>query len=899
MSHNGLVKRKRLLPSIAVLLTALPLLVASPVVATTALTSPVTTLVTDGFQAGNIISDAVFTNEDTMSEAQIQTFFNSKVSTCRGGTDEDGRPIVCLKNFKIDSVNRSADSYCKGYSGARGESAARIIYRVAQSCNINPQVLIVMLQKEQSLVTHTWPSAWRYDIALGQGCPDDAPCDPQYVGFFHQVYGAARQMQIYLEGRHFTWYAPGNTWNILYHPTRACGTSPVYIANKATAALYYYTPYQPNAAALRAGYGAGDSCSSYGNRNFHNYFKDWFGSATGFPVTGAIRDAWVASGGESGWVGPPTAGMRGWDGAGWSQRFANADIFVRAGHSATVISGAMRTEYRLVGEVRSGLGWPVTSRVSIKDGAYTDFTGGRIYERLNAGAFAVAEPMFTHHEQNGNVFGSYGWPTNRAHGVPGGSAQGFDNGTFYQSTNGVVAIDSVWSTWLSDAGGTGGEYGIPVAPEADAGSGQTRLLLSKAVAYRNGENVVAVTAPILDPYARQHYEAGALGRPTAQASALPGGRSQPFDNGEIYSSKHGTFVVSSFAEALKAGGGTASLGYPTAEAVQRGTARSQPFVDATLTHGDAGDQVVVGAIKRAYDNAGGATSMLGAARSAERAERDGYVQDFDGARLVCTPTVVTPVPLPLVTAWDSSGGSAGRLGWPTSSARTVGGVTEQNFIGGVIAAGSDGDAFPIVGLVLRTFRVAGGSAVLGAPLGKETESADGFSQRFEHGTVFVPRAGVASAVAGSEFHEFQRVGGETVLGFPTGPATKRGVGTVQPFRAGEIATIGNKSHTIRGTTAVVFRRAGGYEGALGYPTGNEVAVRDGYVQQFQGGSTYVTPVSLAVTRGVLHREYTKNGGPNGALGWPLGDETSGAGTWEQRFQHGAITLYSDGRVVVG
>ncbi|MFJ4224636.1 FG-GAP repeat domain-containing protein [Microbacterium sp. NPDC089695] len=236
-----------------------------------------------GFSAGNIISDRVFTNKNTMTEAQIQSFFNSKVSRCLGGRDEDGKAIVCLKDFRITSVSRPADAYCNGYTGAANESAARIIYRVAQSCNINPQVLIVMLQKEQGLITHTWPSAWRYNIALGQGCPDTAPCDPNFIGFFHQIYGAARQMQIYMEGKWFQWYAPGKTWNILYHPNSACGSGRVYIANAATAALYYYTPYQPNAAALRAGYGLGNSCSAYGNRNFYNYFTDWFGSTQGGP----------------------------------------------------------------------------------------------------------------------------------------------------------------------------------------------------------------------------------------------------------------------------------------------------------------------------------------------------------------------------------------------------------------------------------------------------------------------------------------------------------------------------------------------------------------------------------------------------------------------------------------
>lgn len=230
-----------------------------------------------GFNAGNLISDAVFTKKNSMTEAQIQSFFNSKVSKCQSG-------YVCLKDFRITSVTRPADAYCKGYTGAANETAARIIYRVAQSCNINPQVLIVMLQKEQALITHTWPSAWRYNIALGQGCPDTAPCDPDFIGFFHQIYGAARQMQIYMEGKWFQWYAPGNTWNVLYNPNAACGSGRVYIANKATAALYYYTPYQPNAAALKAGYGLGDNCSAYGNRNFYNYFTDWFGPTQGAPA---------------------------------------------------------------------------------------------------------------------------------------------------------------------------------------------------------------------------------------------------------------------------------------------------------------------------------------------------------------------------------------------------------------------------------------------------------------------------------------------------------------------------------------------------------------------------------------------------------------------------------------
>lgn len=227
------------------------------------------------FQPGNIVSDSVFFHRSSMTEAQIQSFLNSKVSTCRAG-------YTCLKDYYDTSRSTTADAMCGAYSGGTRERASRIIYKVAQACGINPQVILVMLQKEQGLIQSTAPSAYAYRAAMGQGCPDTAACDTRYYGFFNQVYGGAWQLKRYANppgtSQFFTWYAPGKTWNVLFHPNRACGTSPVYIQNQATANLYYYTPYQPNAAALRAGYGTGDGCSSYGNRNFFNYFTDWFGS---------------------------------------------------------------------------------------------------------------------------------------------------------------------------------------------------------------------------------------------------------------------------------------------------------------------------------------------------------------------------------------------------------------------------------------------------------------------------------------------------------------------------------------------------------------------------------------------------------------------------------------------
>lgn len=283
----------RVLSTLAVVVTTLAIAVAVPSQATAqsptsperggslgALAAPRLASL-DGFDPGNIIDDGVFFNSATMTEAEIQRFLEVRVPACSSG-------YTCLKDWRDTSRTVSGDAMCDPYAGESNERASRIIYKVAQACGINPQVILATLQKEQRLVTHTWPSDWRYEIAMGQGCPDTAACDTRYYGFFNQVYGAAWQFKRYANppgtSRYFTWYAPGKTWNIRFNPDASCGSSPVFVSNQATADLYYYTPYQPNAAALAAGTGEGDGCSAYGNRNFYHFFTEWFGTTRGSGV---------------------------------------------------------------------------------------------------------------------------------------------------------------------------------------------------------------------------------------------------------------------------------------------------------------------------------------------------------------------------------------------------------------------------------------------------------------------------------------------------------------------------------------------------------------------------------------------------------------------------------------
>ncbi|MBC7596083.1 MAG: hypothetical protein H7288_19515, partial [Kineosporiaceae bacterium] len=244
-------------------------------VVATVLAIPTTAQAATGgdFHAGNIISDAVFYNSNAMTANQVQGFIDAKESCAPGYT--------CLENFRQDTVSRAADAKCGAYTGVAGQRASDIVYAVAQACGLNPQVLLVLLEKEQGLVTSSRPSASRYNIATGYACPDTAPCDAQYYGFYNQVYRAAWQYQTYrLFPTSFS-YRAGRVNNIQWSPNSACGSSPVYIENQATAGLFIYTPYQPNAAALANLYGIGDSCSAYGNRNFWRIFSDWFGNPQG------------------------------------------------------------------------------------------------------------------------------------------------------------------------------------------------------------------------------------------------------------------------------------------------------------------------------------------------------------------------------------------------------------------------------------------------------------------------------------------------------------------------------------------------------------------------------------------------------------------------------------------
>ncbi|WP_062524265.1 hypothetical protein [Demequina rhizosphaerae] len=233
----------------------------------------------DDFTAGMIITDSLFFDGTSLNAGAIDEFIAKKNPGCAVGR-------TCIENYVEDITSRAADSRCKAIAAKKNQTAGEIIATVGAACGISPKAILVILQKEQSLITSTSPSSHAFAYAMGAGCPDTPQgCDTPYQGLFAQVYYGSWLLKGYTlpTSSHYNRYGAGRTSAIAYdvesyNSPPTCDFVDVYVENQATHALYVYTPYTPNQAALDNLYGSGDRCSAYGNRNFWRMYNDWFGS---------------------------------------------------------------------------------------------------------------------------------------------------------------------------------------------------------------------------------------------------------------------------------------------------------------------------------------------------------------------------------------------------------------------------------------------------------------------------------------------------------------------------------------------------------------------------------------------------------------------------------------------
>lgn len=253
---------------IAIFLTSFPL---------SALALPVD----PNFNPNKLIEDKVFSDTQTFGGAEgIQKFLETKGSVL---AKTDPVFLAKLKEPNISLLKQNLEDPRPNLGRLR--TAAELIWDASIQSGLNPQVILVTLNKEQGLVTSkTDPSdpglQRALDHAMGFDCPDSTGCGNLFPGFYYQLFGnydsennrylgAAKSLM-----KSFT--TPQGRGPAYAGKTSRVGDSivlgntlgdydgilaeqSIILSNSATAALYRYTPHVFN-----------------GNYNFWKFFIAWF-----------------------------------------------------------------------------------------------------------------------------------------------------------------------------------------------------------------------------------------------------------------------------------------------------------------------------------------------------------------------------------------------------------------------------------------------------------------------------------------------------------------------------------------------------------------------------------------------------------------------------------------------
>ena len=206
------------------------------------------------FNPNLIISDDEFLDSTSMEIADIQAFLEAHNSYLAHyiGPNADGERKTAA-NIIYDAAVNNYD--CDG-AGAGGSLSQAQKEKQCIKVTINPKLLLVLLQKEQSLIEDPAPSSRQLDWATGYGCPDGQACNNRWKGFGKQVNSAALQFFDYMQNPNYYTYKAGQTYTVTNTNRPAMVITPL---NQATAALYNYTPHVYN-----------------GNYNFHKLWLRYF-----------------------------------------------------------------------------------------------------------------------------------------------------------------------------------------------------------------------------------------------------------------------------------------------------------------------------------------------------------------------------------------------------------------------------------------------------------------------------------------------------------------------------------------------------------------------------------------------------------------------------------------------
>ncbi|ACL42398.1 LGFP repeat protein (plasmid) [Pseudarthrobacter chlorophenolicus A6] len=251
---------------------------------------------------------------------------------------------------------------------------------------------------------------------------------------------------------------------------------------------------------------------------------------------------------------------------------------------------------------------------------------------------------------------------------------------------------------------------------------------------------------------------------------------------------------------------------------------------------------------------------------------------------------------------------AGRVpsaGCVSTSLSTVTRLLKTNRPGDRIIMGAVDDVFtpyssnPFGAITARYARSGGPAGILGVPAGNETGGLvrGGAQQLFRNGAITWSSATGARITTGAIRSAWLRAGAQNgALGYPTTEEVRglRSGGAAQSYQGGAVLwTAGTGAHPTSGAIRAAWLRAGGQNGYLGYPVSDEIKglKNGGAYQTFQGGSIHWSAASGAhITKGAIRSAWGVKSYERGVLGYPTSDEIKGLknGGAYQTFQGGAI-----------